>query len=260
MGEQMTSLLNTDNLSVSIAGKNICQELNWQVKPGQHWALMGLNGIGKTTLFNSLAGLFEVDNGSISLLDKPLASYHPRSLAKQLGYLLQSLSYEFPQTVREFCINALYPHINRWESLSEEHLATIQNALKLTDLENFQNRLINTLSGGEKRRMEIAGLLIQKPRIWLLDEPVNHLDLHHQLQMMQTLVNSANKHNGATISIMHDPNLAARYCSHVLMLMGNGQYEIGETERLLNEENLSSLFHHPINAVLLKGKTFFLPN
>lgn len=254
----MKDLLNIEKLNLSIAGKAICHDLNWTVKPGQHWALMGLNGVGKTTLFNTLAGLIQADSGSICIQGQTIESYEPRILAKKLGYLLQSLAYEFPQTVEEFCINALHPHINRWERLSEAHHANILQALEDTGLDGFQKRLVYTLSGGEKRRMEITGLLLQKPLIWLLDEPVNHLDLHQQLQMMDTLLNKANQDNGSTISILHDPNLAARYCTHVLMLMHDGQYKIGETQTLFNEENLSALFNHRINVIKHEEKTFFM--
>ncbi len=219
---------------------------------------MGLNGVGKTTLFNTIAQLNRADSGKINMMDAPVDSYEPKQLAKKLGYLLQSLSYEFPQTVEEFCINGLYPHINRWEMVSDKHKESIRQALKLTGLNGFEKRLIHTLSGGEKRRLEICGLLIQNPLIWLLDEPVNHLDLHRQIQMMDILMKSARKNNGSTISILHDPNLVSRYCSHVLMLTGEGQYKSGDIQTLFDEDNLSALFKHNIKAIKHEDKTFFL--
>ena len=254
----MSALLKIENLNVSIAGKPVCRQLDWLVSAGQHWAVMGLNGVGKTTLFNTIAGLSEAEAGNISLLNKAINLYEPQSRAQLLGYLLQSLSYEFPETVWEYGINALHPHVNRWENLSLRHHDSVKQALELTGLSSFHDRLVNTLSGGEKRRLEISGLMVQNPLLWLLDEPVNHLDLHHQLQMMELLVKSADARNGATISILHDPNLVARYCSHVLMLLGNGNYALGETQNLLNEEYLSELFQHPVNAIKHKGKLLFI--
>jgi iron complex transport system ATP-binding protein len=107
--------------------------------------------------------------------------------------------------------------------------------------------------------VEIASLLVQNPVIWLLDEPVNQLDIHHQQTMMELLINRARAKSGAVMTVLHDPNLACRYCSHVLMLFGSGHYLAGTTSKLLNKENLGKLYGHAIYALNDQGKTAFIP-
>ena len=254
----MTTLLKTTDLNIHIGNVNVCEQLNWEVKTNEVWGILGLNGIGKTTLLKTLAGFRFPDKGNIEIKDKPLNRHSRKQLAQTLGYLFQELPHDFPQTLQEYCSNVFHPHLQRWQGLSDEHLKRITLALQQVDLENLQNRLLNTLSGGEQRRAEIACLLLQNPDIWLLDEPLNHLDVHHQITMMQNLIQAARQKSGAVISILHDANLALRFCTHVLLLQGNGRFQMGISEQLLTSENLSALYQHPILALEENGRKAFL--
>ncbi len=256
--DSSTTLLQTRKLDIAIGNVQVCIGLNWKITSSEVWGILGLNGVGKTTLLNTLAGLHKASSGNIQILNKEIDKWLPRELAQQLGYLFQTMPHDFPQTVYEFCSDALHPHINRWQNISEKQRQIITDALIQTDLAGLHGRLLSTLSGGEKRRAEISGLLVQNPRLWLLDEPVNHLDLHHQVNLMQILIDAAQRRSGSVISIFHDPNLARRFCTHVLLLNGNGKHQLGITEDILNADNLTKLYQHPVIEISRNGKSAFI--
>ena len=256
--DDANSLLQTVDLDIEIGHVQVCNNLNWMVNSNEVWGILGLNGVGKTTLFNTISGLHEPTTGQVLIQNKALHQWSHKALARELGFLFQSLSHEFPQTVYEFCTDALYPYSHQWQNMTAEQQQVISDALSLTDMTDKCDRLINTLSGGEKRRTEIAGLLVQNPRLWLLDEPVNHLDLRHQIRMMEVLISAAQNRSGSIISILHDPNLARRFCTHILLLQGNGNHESGVTEKILTAENLSALYQQTVIELNDNNKTAFI--
>jgi iron complex transport system ATP-binding protein len=256
--DDSSSLLQTVNLDIEIGNVQVCHNLNWTVNSNEVWGILGLNGVGKTTLLNTISGLHEATSGKILIQNKALDQWPQKALAQELGYLFQSLSHDFPQTVHEFCTDAMYPYINQWQNMSAHQLQIISDTLSVTEMTDKQDRLINSLSGGEKRRTEIAGLLVQNPRLWLLDEPVNHLDLRHQMHVMQVLIAAAQKRSGSAICIFHDPNLARRFCTHILLLKGNGNFETGITEKTLTAEKLTQLYQHTLIELQDNEKAAFI--
>ena len=117
------------------------------------------------------------------------------------------------------------------------------------DLTGFASRSVATLSGGERRRLAIATLLTQDPRVLLLDEPTNHLDLYHQVHALQLLARIAKEEAHTLVMVLHDITGAARYCDHALLLLGGGKTLTGATGDIINEENLARLYGHPIRRI-----------
>jgi iron complex transport system ATP-binding protein len=255
----MNALLQLENLTISIAGRQLIQDLNLVIKPAENWCILGQNGQGKTTLLNTLCGLHDAERGNIKIAGEALEDYPPRDLARLVGYLMQSMPGDFPQTVYQFCSTGLHPHLNPLQGLSDSDHEKILAALTQVDLQGYAQRNLAGLSGGEKRRAEIANLLIQQPKIWLLDEPVNHLDIAHQIGMLKLLTGIATENGGSVISVLHDPNLAERFFSHVLLLYPDGSYQSGKSADCLNEENLGRLFGYPIKQLVNEDTRAFLP-
>lgn len=255
--------LQTHNLSLSIAGKNICKQLNIQFNRGEFWGIMGINGAGKTTLLQILMALnsphTHIDEGNISLDKRDIQDYKRPELARTLGMMLQEYEYNFPATVLEAALIGRHPFISswQWESTADKQQALL--ALEKTGLKSLAARSVHTLSGGEKRRLNLATLLTQNPDFYLLDEPVNHLDIKSQLEILHLLQTqfSTNKHGG--IMVIHDPNLAYRYCDHILLLFNDGQCLSGKTQQVLNRENLSRLYDCPIHEINDDPHTLFIP-
>lgn len=251
-------LLQCQQLNVRIAGQSVCEQLDLSIEPGQCWALLGRNGVGKTTLLHSLAGLRPIHAGNILLQGRSLATWPKRERARALGVLFQERSSAFPSRVLETALIGRHPHLGPWQAESSADLAIARRALTAMELSDLETRLSDTLSGGEQQRLALAAVLTQDPALLLLDEPVNHLDLHHQIQVLTLLQASAGAGKAVVMSL-HDVNLATRFCSHVLLLHGGGDYECGDASTILNSATLTRAYGHPIRQISHDGQRSFLP-
>jgi iron complex transport system ATP-binding protein len=151
-----------------------------------------------------------------------------------------------------------HPHLGFWQWESPEDLAIARQALTDVDLAGLEERLLDTLSGGERRRLAVATLLVQNPSVWLVDEPTNHLDPQHRLGVMRLL--SARAGDGhAVVVTLHDVNLAAGWCERCLLLFGDGSWELGTAAEVLTEAAISRLYRMPVRRVEFEGRALFLP-
>ena len=250
-------ILATHGLAVTIAGIRICRDLDLSVEPGQCWAILGRNGAGKTTLLNTLAGLRAPAAGSVEVDGRPLSSFAPRELARFRGLLPQDDNDPFPATALETVLVGRHPHLSRWRWEGAEDLRIAREALSATDLAGAEARDVRTLSGGERRRVALATLLAQQPRLFLLDEPSSHLDLSHQVALLDRLVQLARSERRALIMALHDVNLAARCCDHALLL-DRGDGEAGPAEQLLTGERLSALYGVSLKTLRDDGRSVFV--
>lgn len=241
-------LLSARGLRVEVGGKRVCDALDLELRPGESWAVLGLNGAGKTTLLLTLAGLRPPTAGEIFVCERPLSSWPLRNLARVRGLLPQDTVDAFPLTVLEAALAGRYPYQSGWGRDDPEDLRLARHALQRVGLADLAQRDCATLSGGERRGVALATLLAQQPDLYLLDEPTHHLDPHHQVALLDLLAAECGAGKAALMSL-HDPNLAARYCSHVLMLFGEGRAEQGRRADMLTPEVLSSLYRHPMRCI-----------
>lgn len=251
-------LLATHGLGVTIAGIRVCSGLDLTVLPGQRWAILGRNGAGKTTLLHTLAGLRSPTAGTIELHGKPLAATARRDVARLRGLLLQDDSDAFPATVLESVLVGRHPHLSRWQWESATDVRIARDALAVADMAGTEARDVRTLSGGERRRVALAALLAQQPQLFLLDEPSSHLDLAHQLTLLEQLAAAVRREDKALIMVVHDVNLAARYCDHALLL-ADGEAVAGPAQELLTAERLSTVYRVSLKAVAGPRGNLFAP-
>jgi iron complex transport system ATP-binding protein len=242
-------LLEARALAVEIAAKTVCTGLELQVARGERWAVLGVNGVGKTTLLRTLAGLRPPHAGEVALEGDPLAALSGRERARRRGMLLQSEHDAFEATVIEAVLAGRHPHVAPWAWESAADVAAARAALERVALAGFDERRLGSLSGGERRRVSIAALLAQDPALMLLDEPTSHLDLHHQIAILDLLAASATPQAKALVMSLHDVNLAARYCTHALLLFGGGHTQQGPVPEVLEPGTLSRLYAHPVARV-----------
>lgn len=253
------SILATHQLSASIAGLKICNELDLNIEAKQCWGILGRNGAGKSTLMQTLSGLRAADQGTISLMDKALSDYSRRQVAQHIGILFQENEDPFPSTVIETALIGRHPYLDNWQWESDNDIRITREALQQVGLTGFETRMVNTLSGGERQRLAIASVLVQQPDLFFLDEPTNHLDMHHQVILLSLLANRVSLENKAMIMIMHDINLASRFCDHLLLMFGDGNTLHGPVEDVLNAKNLEQLYQHPVMAIDTPDGTVWLP-
>jgi len=251
------SLLSTEKLQVSIGNTRICNDLNIECHGGEVWGILGRNGKGKTTLLHTLAGLHKTNSGDIFINQNNLNDLSRKKIAQQLGVLLQHHEDVFPSNVIETVITGRHPHINQWQWESNADWEMACQALDTVQLSSLAERPINQLSGGERQRVSIAALITQNPNIMLMDEPNSHLDLKYQIQLLDYLCNDARENNKSILMTLHDLNLTARYCDKLILLLGDGNTLTGNTEDLLSEDNLQTLYDYPVKRITTGKHTVF---
>lgn len=237
--------LQTQNLDIEVPGRTLVRDLNLDIQPGNFVSVLGTNGAGKTLTLHTLAGLRDA-NGSISLNSDELGSLTRADVAQRLGLLLQIHEDAFPLTVKNSVLMGCFPRLSFWQWAGSKELETVSQALRSFDLEGLDDRLLTTLSGGERERVALATLMVQNPDIWLLDEPMNHLDPHHQIAVLDELatVSAAGK---IVITTVHNPALAMRHATHALLLYGDGEWEYGPAANLLEPQRLERMYKIPFS-------------
>ncbi|UCV07809.1 ABC transporter ATP-binding protein [Dechloromonas denitrificans] len=252
-------LIEARTLNLSIAQQQVCLDLNFSLQPGERLAILGRNGAGKSTLLSVLAGLRAADTGEILLGGQTYAELGPREAARRRGWLEQRHSDAFASTVLETVLTGRHPHLGRWEWESERDAEIARAALRAVGLAELEKREVQTLSGGERQRLAVATLLTQAAPLYLLDEPLAHLDLNHQIAVLELFAAAARDCGAGVIMVLHEPALAWRYCDRALLIHGDGRHELGPVREMLTAEHLSALYQHPLQAVEIDGLIGFIP-
>jgi iron complex transport system ATP-binding protein len=253
------ALLDVRDLRLGVAGRTLVDQLSFSVRPGEVWCLLGPNGSGKTTLLLSAMGLLEVRGGTVNLLGRPLSAWDPLEAARVRGFLPQTLHDAFGASVMECVMMGRHPHLGRWQWESESERVLALSVLAQVDLSGFGERDVLTLSGGERQRVALAALFAQETSLLLLDEPVSHLDLHHQVMVLSHLGKLAREKERGVLFSIHDLNLAARFASHAVILGPGGRVSLGAMEAVMTEDILSNAFGHRVTRVEHAGRTLFVP-
>ncbi len=253
------SPLAAERLTLAPGGVALCRDLTLSFGAGENWAILGANGSGKTSLLLALAGLRRPQSGRVLLDGRELPAVAPRARARRLGIMFQDSELAFGASVLETALSGRHPYVSRWSGEDAADLERTRAALQCVGLEGFETRLAGTLSGGERRRADIATLLTQDPPICLWDEPSNHLDLGHQTQILAALAARARRPGHLNIFVLHDVNLAARVCSHGLLLLPSGEHLTGPLNTLLDGAVLGRMYGCAIRELRVDGRWLFMP-
>ena len=251
-------MLRAEKLTIAIGTRVLCRDLDLTMAPGELWGVLGCNGSGKTTLLHALAGLALPAAGSIILGDRPLADYARRELGRALGILLQREDQDFWGSVRDYVLLGRYPHARAMFGWHADDETAVTRALAAFDLTAFATRAYGTLSGGERQRARLAQLWTQGPPVMLLDEPLQHLDLRHQLQTLQLLREATRDARTTAALVLHDLTFAGN-CDRILMLYGDGRYAAGTAAELLQAQRLESLYGCSIRVFGNGADAHFIP-
>ncbi|MBS1190836.1 MAG: transporter ATP-binding protein [Rhodocyclaceae bacterium] len=252
-------LLEARGLKVAVGGRTVVDGLDLALFAGQSLAILGRNGAGKSTLLSTLAGLWAPAAGEVRLGGEPYAALPPREAARRRAWLGQVQADPFSAGVLETVLTGRHPHLGRWQWESSEDARIAREALAAVGLTGMEEREVQTLSGGERQRVAIATLLAQAAGLYLLDEPLSHLDLNHQMAVLELFAGAARDCGAGVVMVLHDPGLAHRYCDRVLLVGGDGGTELGSADDMLTADRLSRLYGYRLRLVEADGRRCFIP-
>jgi iron complex transport system ATP-binding protein len=254
-------LLNVDGVECRYGSIKVLENISLSVKEGDFVGILGPNGSGKTTLLKSISRSLKPRRGTILLNEADIYTLKGVEVARQMAVVPQDTTIGFSFAALDIVLMGRNPHMTRFQMEGEKDLAIARKAMKLTNTWHLSERPINELSGGEKQRVIIARALAQEPRILLLDEPMTHLDIINQLEIMDLVKNLCVKEKLIVLAVFHDLNLAARYCTSAVLLKNGTIFSTGSLDEVLTSENIKNVFR--VNAIVKKhlvtNSLFVLP-
>ena len=240
------------SVNIRRGGKSIVTEADVTIEAGTMTALVGPNGAGKSTLLRALAGEFRPDGGVILLDNEPMARFSPIELARTRAVMAQSTPVMFDFTVEEILSLGW---VESQFKTSDQYRAARREIVTDCRIEPLLARTFRTLSGGEQQRVQFARCLLQvwqpadeqEPRYLLLDEPTSSLDVAHELKVL-SLARARSRAHAGVLLVLHNLNLAARFCDRVVLMFDGRVVESGEPESVFGDELLSNVYATPIRV------------
>lgn len=245
-------ILQAQSISLQIGETTILNDVSASLETGELLGLIGPNGAGKTSLLRVLANLQTADSGKVLFNQQAMSSIDRRELAQALGYLAQGAPAHWPLKVKRLVELGRLPYLSPWERLSRKDHDAVTQAMAQAEVTHLADRVVSTLSGGERLRTLLARLFATNPAIILADEPIAALDPYHQLHTMELLKQHC-LNGGSAVVVLHDLNMAARFCDR-LLLMRHGEVALsGTTEAVLGHPTLGDVYG--IEVETIKGRT-----
>ncbi|MBA3066621.1 ABC transporter ATP-binding protein [bacterium] len=230
------------NLSFSYDTMPALEEISFEAEAGEILGVIGPNGSGKTTLLKCINMKLKPLTGTVLADDKNISKLPRREIAKYIGVVPQISSISFPFTVFEVVLMGRYSYQKRFRQTKEKEASIVRRCLEITGVKDLSARFITEISGGEYQRVIIARALAQEPKALLLDEPTLHLDINHQIEILDLIFNLAKKKKLAVVMVLHDLNLAARYSDRIIALNKGRIFDSGTPEKVISMENINKIY------------------
>jgi iron complex transport system ATP-binding protein len=251
-------VIELNSVTVRLGGRPVVDGVDLDVGEGEWVALIGPNGAGKTTLLRAIAGLVPYD-GSILLDGRRADELGRRELARLLAIVPQEPSTPPWMTVGEYVLMGRMPHLGPLAKEGRADREAAAAALARLDLEGYDERRLETLSGGEKQRVVVARALAQEARVVLLDEPTSSLDIGHQQQALE-LLDALRAESGLTLlAAMHDLTLAGQYADRMVMLDAGRIVADGPPGEVLTEALVEAHYGAEVDVVPVGGRVAVIP-
>lgn len=238
----MDSAVTVEHLSCGYDDRLVLKDISFQVATGEMLGVIGPNGSGKSTLIRALTRILPLQNGRIDYYGKDIGSYSLKQLAQTVAVIPQQASIPFAFSAFELTLMGRMPHLTRFQRERPEDIEIALDAMRRTDCLQFRDRPIHELSGGERQRVIIARALAQQPGVLLLDEPTSYLDLNHQIEIFDLLHYLCNRDRMAMLCVSHDLNLAAEYCTRLMMVDQGSVVASGSPDEILTGPNIKQVF------------------
>lgn len=235
-------MLEIKNLTCGYGSKIILKDIEFNVREQGLVGIIGPNGSGKTTLLRAMTRVLKPKTGSVLLNGRDIRQIKFKELARQIAVVPQSFG-GVDMNVEEFVLLGRIPHIERLQFFeSKKDLQIAERCLSLTDTLKLKDKLISEISGGERQLALIARALTQEPRLLLLDEPTSHLDITHQISILDLIKRLNRELRLTVIMVLHDLNLASEYCRYLVLVNEGRIYQTGPPEAVLNYKTIEEVY------------------
>ena len=232
----------------------VLRDVSFDVEPGKFLAILGNNGVGKSTLLKCLNHILKPDCGQVLLDGENLLKKSTREVAQQVAFVSQSVP-NTQMTVHDVVMLGRRPYM-KWGFTEEDH-HIVHDAMHRLDVEDMRGRFLNQLSGGEKQKVMLARALAQQPKALLLDEPTSALDIQNQYGVLKMVRDICHKDNMIAVVVIHDLNLALRFCDKFLLMKDGQVYRYGDRS-ILDSEALESVYGVKAKVVEIEGRHMVL--
>lgn len=252
MGNTGNNILSVKDLSIGYRGKTVSEKINFDLDPGTLCGIVGVNGIGKSTLLRTLGGFQPKLSGNVLLDGKNLENHSTSELSKKLSVVLTEQPASKNLTVQELIALGRQPYTNWLGTLSADDKKHVQDSLDAFLLNDLKNSKCHELSDGQLQRVLIARAMAQDTSLILLDEPTTHLDLSHKVQILKMLQQLAHDQQKTILFTTHEIDLAIQLCDYILIMDGNDN-PFGDPCELIEQKHFEQLF--PSEMVRFDAKT-----
>jgi iron-chelate-transporting ATPase len=236
------------NVHFAVPGRELLLDLTLDLPARRAIALIGHNGSGKSTLLKLLARQQSHSAGSISFQGELLSQWSDRAFARKVAYLPQSTPEASGMLVRELVALGRYPWHGTLGRFSPADRRKVAEAIELTDVGHYADRLVDTLSGGERQRVWLAMMVAQDAECLLLDEPISALDIAHQVEVLSLVHRLAQEKGVAVVVVLHDVNMAARFCDEIIALHSGKMIARGTPEEIMQPAELKRIYGIPMEV------------
>jgi len=242
------TLFRIENLSVDVPGRRLLDGITLDLPTGQMIALIGHNGSGKSTLLKVLARQIPA-HGHVAFENCPLSGWRPRDYARRLAFLPQTTPSAEGMLVRELVALGRYPWHGALGRFGPRDHDAVVAAMQECGVSRFADRLVDTLSFGERQRVWLAMMVAQQAGTLLLDEPISALDIAHQVEVLALIRRMCHEQNRSAVIVLHDVNMAARFCDHIVALKGGRLAMQGTPAELIHPDALHAIYGLPMQVL-----------
>lgn len=238
----MSGLLSLQNLSGGYPREEVIQQVNLEISAGDFLGIIGPNGSGKTTLLRLMTRVLMPSSGRICFQGSDILRMDLKEFCRKVALVSGNGSGGSLLSVWEMVLMGRIPHLKRLQFEGRKDFEIAEQMLSLTDAEDLKDKRFDELSAGERQRVSIARALTQEPQLLLLDEPTSHLDIGHQIQVLDLLKKLNQRNNLTVVMVLHDLNLASSYCRSIVLLDQGRVFKQGSPQEVLTYQNIEAVY------------------
>jgi iron complex transport system ATP-binding protein len=238
----MSSLLKVENLFGGYHREAVIKGISLDVNKGDFVGMIGPNGSGKTTLLRLMSRVLAPQKGNIYLERKDISAMDLKEFCQEVAFVAQDTTINFSFSVLEIALMGRIPHLKRLQLETKQDMEIVEKSLSMTDALYLRDKKIDELSSGERQRVVIAKALAQEPVLLFLDEPTSHLDIGHQIQVLDLLKKLNRQTNLTIVMVLHDLNLASEYCNRIVLLNEGKVFKEGSPREVLTYQNIEAVY------------------